>query len=168
MTRDLERKTDIAKTLQYYAKKGIIKKVRQGIYTRLEYNPEELACCFFPPCYLSLEYVLLKSGIIFQYDETLTGVSYLTREIEVDKHRLRYRRINPTILLSPLGIERKDGINIATKERAFLDMYYLYPLFYFDYPDLLDKEKVKEILPIYKNKSLEKRVCNLLNIRDYE
>ena len=42
-------------------------------------------------------------------------------------------------------------------------MYYLYPQFYFDYPDILNIEKVLEILPIYKNKSLEKRVKKLLN-----
>lgn len=163
-----EETTPMDKVLNYYAKQGVLKNIRKGVYTKPKYDPREVACLLYPPCYLSLQYVLLRSGVVFQYDEALTCVSYLSREIEVDGNRFVYSRISPEIILNLKGVEVDNNFNIATPERAFLDMYYLYPNFYFDYPDILDKEKVKAILPIYKNKSLEERVCKLLNILDYE
>lgn len=158
----------IDKVLRYYSQQGVLRNIRKGIYVKPEYAPEEVATMLYPPCYISLQYVLQRSGVIFQYDEAITCVSYVTREIEVDGHTFKYSRINPEIILNYAGVEQKGTFDMATPERAFLDMYYLYPRFYFDYPDILNREKVKEILPIYKNKSLERRVCKLLNIRDYE
>ena len=117
----------------------------------------------YPPCYTSLQYVLQRSGVIFQYDDAITCVSYLSKEIEVDGNTFQYNRIKPEIILNYTGIEQGKAFDIATPERTFLDLYYLYPQFYFDYPDILNKERVLEILPIYKNKSLEKRVKKLLN-----
>lgn len=159
--------TPIDKVLNYYAKQGLLRNIRKGIYVKPDYDPREVAVMLYPPCYISLQYVLLRSGVIFQYDETITCVSYLSREVEVDGKTFSYSRIKPEIILNPTGIEKGGVFDIASPERAFLDMYYLYPKFYFDYPDILDKEKVKEILPIYNNKNLEKRVCKLLNIKDY-
>lgn len=161
-------KTSISKLLNYYAKQGVLRNIRKGIYVKPEYDPREVATMLYPPCYVSLQYVLLRSGVIFQYDEAITCVSYLSREIEVDGNTFRYSRMKPQILMNWKGIERGDRVWTATPERAFLDLYYLYPNFYFDYPDILDKEKVKALLPIYKNKNLETRVCELLNITDYE
>lgn len=163
-----EQRTPIDKLLNYYAKQGVLKHIRKGIYVKPEYDPLEVACMLCPPCYISLQYVLLRSGVIFQYTEDITCVSYLSRHIEVDGHNMVYKRINPEIILSLKGVDLLDNYSIATPERAFLDMYYLYPTFYFDHIGILDKELIKAILPIYKNKALEKRVCELLNITDYE
>lgn len=160
--------TSVDKIMNYYAKKGVLRNIRKGVYVKPEYDPREVAVMLYPPSYISLQYVLQRSGVIFQYDEVITCVSYLSREIEVDGHRFQYSRIKPEIILDFTGVERGRVFDIATPERAFLDMYYLYPRFYFDYVDILNKEKVKEILPIYNNRSLEKRVCKLLEITDYE
>lgn len=156
------------KLLNYYAKQGVLRNIRKGVYVKPKYDPREVACMLYPPCYLSLQYVLQRSGVIFQYDETFTCISYLSREIEVDGHRFTYSRLNPEIIINQTGMICGNTFWEATPERAFLDMYHLYPNFYFDYPDILDKDLVKRILPIYRNKSLVKRVCQLLNITDYE
>lgn len=163
-----ETTTPIDKILSYYSKQGVLRNIRKGIYVKPEYDPREVAVMLSSPSYISLQYVLQRSGVIFQYDDTITCVSYLSKQIEVDGNLFSYSRIKPEIILNNTGVERGTTFDIATPERAFLDMYYLYPRFYFDYPDILDKEKVKEILPIYKNKRLENRVCKLLNIIDYE
>ena len=168
LTRERQTNKDIAKMLNYYSKQGVLRNIRKGIYVKREYDPREVACLMYPPCYISLQYVLQRGGVIFQYDDTFTCVSYLSREIEIDGYVYNYRRIKPEIIINMVGIERVGNLNIATPERAFLDMYYLYPTFYFDYPDILKKDLIKEILPIYRNKNLEKRVCKLLNITDYE
>jgi hypothetical protein len=104
---------------------------------------------------------LQKSGVIFQYDSTVTVVSYLSREIEVDGTTYNFRRIKGEVMTNQLGIESDGGIWIATPERAFLDMIYLYPNFYFDNLAALDKKKVFAILPVYCKKAMEKRVKEL-------
>ena len=54
----------INKKLNYYVHTGKLKNPRRGIYTKPEYNPEELACNIYTPSYISLEYVLQKYGIL--------------------------------------------------------------------------------------------------------
>lgn len=160
--------TPIDKVLRYYSQQGVLRNIRRGIYVKPDYDAREVAAMLYPPCYISLQYVLQRSGVIFQYDEAITCVSYLSKEVEVDGYNFKYQRINPEIILNDIGIERGQTFDIASPERAFLDTYYLFPRFYFDYPNILDREKIKEILPIYKNRRLERRVCKLLNIKDYE
>jgi len=54
---------------------------RKGIYAKSGFSKEELACILYTPAYISLEYVLQKAGVVFQYDPALTAVSYLSRII---------------------------------------------------------------------------------------
>ena len=152
----------LTKRLHYYKKKGVLRSLRKGLYAKWDYNEQEVACSLYTPCYLSLEYVLQRAGVIFQYDECLTCVSYLSREILVDNKNYSYRKAKSAILLNRKGIINQDNINIASPERAFLDTVYLYPHFYFDYPDILNKEKIMELLPIYENKEMETRVIRIL------
>jgi hypothetical protein len=48
--------------------------------------------------------------------------------------------------------------NIASAERAFLDIIYLNKNYYFDNLSNLNWDKVFEILPIYQNKNMIKMV----------
>ncbi|MEI6141715.1 MAG: hypothetical protein WCP85_20760, partial [Mariniphaga sp.] len=73
----------INKKLNYNVHTGKLQNPRKGIYTKPNYNPEELACILYTPSYISMEYVLQKAGVIFQYDSGITTVSYLSRCIEV-------------------------------------------------------------------------------------
>lgn len=149
--------------LNYYVRTKKLQNPRRGIYTKPGYNPEEMACKIFVPTYISLEYVLQKAGIIFQYDASITSVSYLSRRIEVDNQAYQFRRIKEEILISTSGINQQyDGVNIATPERAFLDILYLNVEFYFDNLNSLNKEMVFKLLPFYQSKALTKRVNNLL------
>jgi len=62
------------------------------------------------------------------------------------------------VLSNTAGIEHADGIATATKERAFLDRIYVSKDYHFDNLSALDWDKVFEILPIYNNKRMEKKV----------
>lgn len=54
--------------LSYYVKNGDLFRLRQGIYSKnRKYNKLELATRIFTPSYISLETVLAREGIIFQY-----------------------------------------------------------------------------------------------------
>lgn len=151
------------KKLNYLVKTGRLLNPRKGIYAKPDYDKEELACRIFIPSYISLEYVLLKSGIIFQYGTTITSVSYLSRGVEVDGQGYGYRKIKGEILVNTDGIIRRDDhVNIATPERAFLDTFYLTPQYYFDNTNPLDMELVARLLPSYRSKALNQRVEKLL------
>lgn len=154
----------LCKKLNYYVNKGQIQNPRKGIYTKQGYNPEELACALYSPSYISLDYVLQKAGVIYQYNSQITAMSYLSRTVEVDDQSFRFRKIKNIILVNPAGIDRQKGnINIAIPERAFLDMLYLDSAYYFDNLNPLDTKLIKKLLPIYQSKSLQKRVDKLIN-----
>ena len=161
---NIEKTDALRKTLNYYVQTKKLLNPRKGFYTKEGYKPEELACLLYPPTYISLEYVLQRAGIVFQYDSAITNVSYLSRETEIDNQSFRYRRIKGEILTNTTGIIlNKENINIATPERAFLDMLYLNKRFYFDNLHVLNKKAVVKLLPIYRSPTLEKTVNKLFS-----
>ena len=164
MLTECEDSQKLTKSLHYYVKEGNIRNPRRGIYTKATFDEKEMACSLFRPAYVSLEYVLQRSGIAFQYDDTVTSVSYLNRIVEIDDKAYQFRIINPELWIGMDGIEQQDNILIATPERAFLDMIYLSAgNCYFDNLHPLNKIKVKQLLPFYQSKVLTERVTKLLN-----
>ena len=147
--------------IHYFVNKCKLRNIRRGIYAKDNYSTEELACKIFTPSYISLEYVLQKSGIIFQYSSQITNVSYLSRIINSDGHELKYRKIKNDILYNTTGITRHEtGTNIATPERAFLDTLYLNNEIYLDSVHSLKEDTIYNFLSIYNCKQLNKRVTN--------
>lgn len=159
-TRDRE---SLSRSLMYYAKKGALNNPRKGIYTKPKYNEQEMACTLLSPSYISLEYVLARAGVTFQYSPAITCISYQNRTIEVDDREYVFRKINPMLWVNMTGIEQHDNIAIATPERAFLDMVYLSAgQCYFDNLHPLNKDLILQILPTYGSRILTKRVEALL------
>ena len=104
----------LSRSLMYYAKKGVLLNPRKGIYTKLKYEEQEMACTILSPSYISLEYVLARAGVTFQYSSEITCISYQNRTIDVDGRSYVFRKINPMIWANMLGIEQRDNIAIAT------------------------------------------------------
>ncbi len=148
--------------LNYYVRKGKLLRPRKGIYVKPGYDPEELACTLYTPSYISLEYVLLKAGVIFQYDERITAASYLSRSVDIEGRTYAYRKIKGEILVVTQGIVQIDNVNIATPERAFLDILYLDKGYYFDNLNPLDRNLITKLLPAYNSKTLTARVKKML------
>lgn len=145
--------------LNYYVKTGKLIWLRRGLYAKdRNYDRFELAAKIYTPSYISMETVLARDGIIFQFYSQIFAASYLTREVVVDGQTYAYRRLKETILTNPLGLINQDNYYIASAERAFLDVLYLQKDYYFDNLSPLDWEKVFAILPMYDNKRLEKKV----------
>ncbi|MBW7887471.1 MAG: hypothetical protein H3C35_03795 [Bacteroidetes bacterium] len=145
--------------LNYYVRTGKLKNPRKGIYCKPTYSTEELACKIFAPAYISLEYVLQKAGVTFQYDSRVTVVSYVSRNIEIENKIFSFRKIKNNLLVDARGIERQtNGVNIAAPERAFLDILYLNGETHFDNLNPLKREKIEELLSLYQSKALAKRV----------
>ena len=166
MLTECEDSQKMTKSLNYYVKEGKIRNPRRGIYTKTKYDEKEMACSLFRPAYISLEYVLQRAGVVFQYDNTITCVSYLNRSVEVDEKTYQFRIINPELWIGMDGLKQTDNVLIASPERAFLDMVYLSAgKCYFDNLNPLNKTKIKQFLPLYKSKVLTERVTQLLNLK---
>ncbi len=160
-----EKTPSLRAKLNYYVKNGKLLNPRKGFYAKADYNFTELACLLFTPTYISLEYVLQKYGVIFQYDSAITNVSYLSREVKIDQQTIRYRQLKSEILTNLEGlILNENNINIAIPERAFLDMLYLNKDFYFDNLNILSKKKIISLLSIYNSSTLLRTVNKLLSI----
>jgi len=151
------------KKLNYYVRTNKLLNPRKGIYAKPNYSSEELACVLYTPSYISLEYVLQKAGVLFQFDSRITSVSYLSRNIEIEDKTFVYRKIKGEIMANTKGIVRQiDQVNIASSERAFLDLLYLNKDNYFDNLNPLNKTTVYNLLPIYMSKALTDRVEKLI------
>ena len=152
-------KTATIAGVNYYVKTGVLYRIRRGIYAKdKNYDRLELAAKIYTPSYISFETVLAKAGIVFQFYAQIFVTSYLTREITADKQIYSYRKIKDSVLTNQAGIEKKNNYAIASAERAFLDVLYLNKDYHFDNLSSLDWGKILEILPIYTNKRMEKKV----------
>ena len=154
-----EKNQTVSGRLKKYVKAGKLVRAHRGIYAKdKNYNRFELATRIYTPSYISFETVLTRTGINFQYYGNIFVATYVTREIEADDQKISFVRMKDYVLSNTTGIEHTDGIAIATKERAFLDRVYISKEYHFDNLDALDWDKVFEILPIYHNKRMEKKV----------
>lgn len=155
-------KTRIAQRMRYSVKNGYLVSPCHGIYAKTDYSIEEVACKLYVPSYISLETVLQKAGIIFQYSDEITVMSYLSRSVKIGDREIRYHKVKKEIIVDIAGIIRGE-INEATPERAFLDILYLNSHYHFDNPSILDKTLVQKLLPIYNSPTLSKRAIKILN-----
>jgi len=145
--------------LKKYVKAGKLVRPYRGLYAKDQnYNKFELATRIYTPSYISFETVLTREGVNFQYYGNIFIASYANREINVGDQKITFVRMKDYVLSNTSGIEHKEGYAIATRERAFLDRVYVSKDYHFDNLRSLDWNKVMEILPIYNNKRLEKKV----------
>ncbi len=164
----------VADRLKKYEKSGKLVRPYRGLYAKdNNYDRFELATRIYTPSYISFETVLTREGVNFQYYGNIFVASYVNREINVgdsssslvavDKQKITFVRTKDYVLSNTVGIEHKDGYAIASPERAFLDRVYVSKDYHFDNLQSLDWNKVMEILPIYHNKRLEKKVKEYFN-----
>lgn len=122
------------------------------------YNPRELATSIYTPSYISFETALRDAGMIFQHYDTIFLAGHWPKTIKIDKLTFTFRRLKDELLFNPTGTEFKDNYNIASPERAFLDMIYLFPKCHFDNLNSLNWEKCFELAPMYKNQQMIKKL----------
>jgi hypothetical protein len=149
-----------AKTAYYVKQKNLIRLIRGVFAKNKDYNPKELAISIYAPSYISFETVLREAGVIFQHYDTIFIASKWPKTMTIDKHTFTFRKLKDEVLYNSTGIINKDNYSIATPERAFLDMIYLFPNYYFDNLKSINWEKCEEIVKIYNNKQLIKRLNN--------
>jgi hypothetical protein len=151
---------DITKNrISYYVRTGQLFRLKRGIYARDKaYDKHELGVKIFSPAYVSLETVLAKHGVIFQYYESIFLASSLSRSIEVDGQNFVYRTLKSEILLNPEGIDSRGNYNEASLERGFLDYIYLFKDIYLDNLEPINWQRCRQLLSVYSSRALAVRM----------
>ena len=156
-------KNNLKSKIAYYVKRGGLLRLRRGIFAKSKnYNSKELATSIYTPAYISFETVLREEGVIFQHHRAIFVASYLSREVKCGENKIVYRKLKNGILANRAGVKAEEGFSAAEKERAFLDMIYLFGDYHFDNLGGIDKEKCFKLVKIYHNKRLEKRLRKYL------
>ena len=96
----------------------------QGIYLPIgiTISVENIASQLYIPNYLSFESALAKYGILNLIPYTITfATTRKTRKYTLRKQEIEFRQIAPKLFF---GFEMKNGIYIASPEKAFLDEVY--------------------------------------------
>ena len=126
---DLEKITLLPRNSLYVGLKrmvanGIMERVAQGIYVPMGsiISVENTAAQLYLPSYLSFESVLSKYGILNLIPYTITfATTRKTRKYTLQKREVEFRQIAVELFF---GFEMKNGIYIASPEKAFLDEIY--------------------------------------------
>lgn len=149
----------IKSAIYYYVKRAKLIRLSRGIFAKTKnYNPKDLAASIYSPSYISFETVLLQAGLIFQYYETIFLAGPFSKDLKIDTNKFTFRKMKPYILFSTRGLIYKETYWIASTERAFLDMLYLFPRYGFDNMRPINWDICFGLVSLYKNKQLEKRL----------
>lgn len=144
-------KNTLYKTLSRYVKGGLIYRVYKGLYSVKkisEINKLLLGVkAIHAPAYVSCESVLYQNGILNQPPREVVLVSRFSKHFSIAGINYRSRKMRDEFLFNDAGIEKKDGVRIASLPRAIADMLYFNPRKYFDAgnSNLINWSKVKEI-----------------------
>ena len=143
----------------YYVKRGALIRLTRGIFAKNKnYDPKELANSIYTPSYISFETVLREAGVIFQHYDTIFVAGPWSKTVSIDKQTITFRKLKDDVLFCALGVENKETHWIASPERAFLDTLYLFPTYYFDNLRPINWKKCFELVEIYNNQQLIKRL----------
>lgn len=126
---DMEKITHLDRNSLYVALKrwvtgGIIERVAQGIYVPMGGNIslENVAAQLYIPNYLSFESALAKHGILNLIPYALTfATTRKTKKYALQKQEIEFRQISSELFF---GYEMRNGIYIASPEKAFMDQVY--------------------------------------------
>ena len=151
--------TNLKSKISYYSKQGALIRLTRGVFAKdKNYNSKELATSIYTPSYISFETVLREAGVVFQHYDTIFAAGPWSLTKRIGAHIFTFRKLKDSVLFNPIGIINENNYNIATPERAFLDMLYLFPHYYFDNLKSINWEQCGKLVKIYDNQQLVKRV----------
>ncbi|MBI4999793.1 hypothetical protein HZB97_03425 [Candidatus Gottesmanbacteria bacterium] len=146
---EITNKNTLYTTIKRYRKRGVLIPIHKGFYTTVplsQIDPVSLGAGFLHRfAYLSTESVLAQDGVISQIPQAITLVSPVSKKFTIGNFSFLSRRLKPKFLYQTVEIEDKNGVFVASLERAVADMLYFNPQYYFDNPKLVNWQKVKSI-----------------------
>jgi hypothetical protein len=146
---DISNKNTLYTTIKRYVQKGVLVPIYKGMYSTIplsQLDPLELGKAIIHRyTYLSTESVLAQAGVISQATYAYTFVSNQPKKVTVGSISFLYRQLKEEYLNNPVGVFNRNGVFIATPERAVADLLYFNPKYHFDIPESIDFMKVKSI-----------------------
>lgn len=157
----VQNKNTLRVTLKRYVDNGLIYRIYRGFYSLIpigEIDPVLIgARALHRFCYLSTETILRHEGYILQSVDYFTFISSKSLGFIIDGHKFKSRQLDEKYLYNPEGILLKDGVKVATTERAICDILYFNPNYHFDRP--IDWRKIR---------SMQKRIGYPLTTHRYD
>lgn len=151
--------------IKYYLREKRLTSIYKGVYAYgKDYTPLDIAQKLVPLSYISLYTTSLMHGLTFQYYETIYAISLKSKKYNVGNQDYIYHRAKESIFYNQLGIVNNGRYMMADKERTITDCLYVFPHIAFDNLRGVDKDKLFTLSKIYNNKSLERRVKELIKI----
>jgi len=145
----IENNNTLYTTLKRYFRRGLLFRIYKGLYSLKpvgEIDPLLLgAKALHRYAYVSTETILAEAGLIQQKINRITFVSAKSIKFSIGDNGYQSRQLADKFLFHPAGIVKKDGIFIATPERAVADLLYFNPQAFFDAAHLIGWRKVKRI-----------------------
>lgn len=168
------------KRLSYNLKTNKFIKIRKWIYAIADSinfledkDMFQIANSIYTPSYISLETVLTREWINFQYYWDIKLMSPYAKEIQIDTipdHQLLlgFVRLPKELLTNNIWLVQKDGYVIATKERAICDTLWRWCDYYFDSLSHVDRDLLLDIAREYKNYNIKvyETVLSLKSLQD--
>ena len=123
--------SNIYQKINNECKKGILVKIKRGLYTDDLYNDKEvIANICYNPSYISFEYALSYYGVIPEFVSTFTSATFGKKNNKIYHMKdstFDYRSVPDEVF--PMGIlimKNSKGISykIASKEKALCDLLY--------------------------------------------
>ena len=129
--------------------KGLILRIAKGYYAlSQQYNIYELANRMVTPSYVSFQSALAYAGISFQVRNQIECAARVNARKKRGAILYVYYVLKDDLFFNLDGIRIKEGLSVASPERAILDSLYLGFL-----PDIDDSSKI--------NATALKRLCSL-------
>ena len=146
--------------LNRLVKQGELIRITSGIYILPErYGEiERIANTLYFPSYLSFDTALAKFGVISQLPYTLMFATTLkTKTIKLSDYKAEYKKLKKELFFG--YTINKEGLLIATPEKALFDIYYIssFGKMYFDFNSIdvskVEMKKVKYLIKKYLNRN---------------
>ncbi|OGY81492.1 MAG: hypothetical protein A3F54_02615 [Candidatus Kerfeldbacteria bacterium RIFCSPHIGHO2_12_FULL_48_17] len=145
----IQDKNTLYTTLKRYTQHGLIFRIFKGLYAMkpiTQLQPWLLGLrALHTSAYISTETILEQAGIIQQKMHSITLISSLSKRFTLGPYHYRSRKLADKFLYNTAGIAEKDGMRLASPERAIADMLYFHPKIYFDGNRHIDWQQVKKI-----------------------
>ncbi|USN47621.1 MAG: hypothetical protein H6626_00590 [Pseudobdellovibrionaceae bacterium] len=136
-------------TIKRYCQKGVLHRIQKGMYSIKplhQLDPWLIGVkALHRYAYVSTETVLVEAGVITQIQPYITIVSSLSTEFEIAGHHYKCRQLQDRYLYQSVGIEARNGVNVATPQRALSDLLYFNPQVYLDDIQAIKRLKVKAL-----------------------
>lgn len=118
--------------LTRFVKKGLVFRIKRGIYCFKKDEVDELALAYYlyQPSYISLQSALFYYGILIDVPQGVTSVTTIRpKNFKTAFGNYRYFKIKPELFFGYERIKiKKSYVNMATKEKALLDYFYIFKI----------------------------------------